>query len=129
MDDAHAGAIKLDDNGLLPLPGERGTAEPILRELLDVAARAHDDRDEAFAWTNLMLMMSQARGKIDEALALVPSARAAVLRAGDPIDLRADLLYAHAIVLDSVPARDAVLAEGSAPGPGGCAWTIRTGCL
>jgi tetratricopeptide (TPR) repeat protein len=80
--------------------GERGTAEPIVRELLDVAARAHDDRDEAFAWTNLMLLMSQARGKLDEALALVPSARAAVLRAGDPVDLRADLLYAQAIVLD-----------------------------
>ena len=80
--------------------GERGTAEPILRELLEVAARSHDDRDEAFAWTNLIVMMSQARGKTDEALALVASAHAAVLRAGDPIDLRADLLYAQAIVLD-----------------------------
>ncbi|HEY0985671.1 MAG TPA: tetratricopeptide repeat protein, partial [Kofleriaceae bacterium] len=79
---------------------ERGTAEPILRELLEVAARLHDDRDEVFAWTNLMVMMSQARGRTDEALALVPSARAAVVRAGDPIELRADLLYAQAIVLD-----------------------------
>jgi tetratricopeptide (TPR) repeat protein len=92
---------------------ERGLAEPILRELIDVAARLHDDRSEAFAWTNLMVMMSQARGKTDDALALVPSARAAVLRAGDPIDLRADLLYAHAIVLDSGarPAEGLVLLE------------------
>jgi tetratricopeptide (TPR) repeat protein len=78
----------------------RSTSEPALRELVQVAARAHDDRAEAFAWMNLLVVSSQAKGKTDEALALVPSARAAVLRAGDPADLRAELLYHHAIVLD-----------------------------
>src|SRR6185503_7157766 len=78
----------------------RGATEPALRELVQVAARAHGDRAEAFAWMNLIVMISHARGKTDEALALVPSARAALLRAGDPADLRAELLYHHAIVLD-----------------------------
>jgi tetratricopeptide (TPR) repeat protein len=87
---------------------DRGAGEPVLRELIEVAARMHDDRDEAFAWTNLLVVISHAKGKTDEALALVPSARAAVLRAGDPIDLRADLLYRQAIVLD----------YGSHPGEG-----------
>jgi tetratricopeptide (TPR) repeat protein len=93
--------------------GERAATEPLLRELVDVAARVHDDRDEAFAWMQLLALLTYSRGKPDDALVLVPVARAAVLRAGEPIDLRADLLYHQAIVFDygSRPAEGVVLLE------------------
>jgi len=77
---------------------QRGATEPILRELVETAARLHDDRTEAFAWIQLVTLLAYSKGKFDEALALVPSAHAAVLRAGDPVDLRTDLLHGRAII-------------------------------
>ena len=74
--------------------------EDTLRELVQLAARTQNDRAEAFAWLNLIVVIASATGKLDDALALVPAARAAVLRAGDPVDLHVELLYRHAIVLD-----------------------------
>lgn len=71
-------------------------AESTLRELVQVAARARDDWSSAFAWIQLMLTIGRAQGKVTEATALIPMATAAVLRAGDPPDLRADLLYCQA---------------------------------
>jgi tetratricopeptide (TPR) repeat protein len=108
--------------------GDEAQTLPILRELVLVAARAHADRDEAFAWTNLMMVVAENEGKLDEALALVPSASAAVLRAGDPADLRADLLYYQGTVLDGGPHPElgrarlaearALLEKAGAGGPG-----------
>jgi tetratricopeptide (TPR) repeat protein len=43
------------------------------------------------------------RGKSDEARALVPAASAAVVRAGDPVDLRAELLFEEAVGTQSTP--------------------------
>jgi tetratricopeptide (TPR) repeat protein/tRNA A-37 threonylcarbamoyl transferase component Bud32 len=78
-------------------------ASSTLRELTQVAARAHDDRDEAFGWTKLIVIVGTDEGKRDEANALVAAANTAVLRAGDPVDLRAQLLYAEGQLLDDGP--------------------------
>jgi tetratricopeptide (TPR) repeat protein len=88
---------------ILEATGDDGPAEPLMRELVEVAARAHDDRNEAFAWLGLISTIATTRGKPDEALALVPSAHAAVLRGGDPVDRRADLLYTEGVALDQGP--------------------------
>ena len=72
--------------------GDDAAAEPILRELTQVAAGAHDDRDEAYGWTRLFGVLAD-RGAQGEARSLVPAAAAAVLRAGAPVELRADLLF------------------------------------
>jgi tetratricopeptide (TPR) repeat protein len=77
--------------------------EPILRELSEVAARARDDRNVAFAWTQLIMTLANRLGKRDEALALVPAASAAVLRAGDTDELRAELLYVQGSIVDTGP--------------------------
>jgi len=71
-------------------------AESTLRELVQVAARAKDDRSAAFAWIQLIVTLGMDAGKPDEARPLLPIATAAVLRTGDPPDLRADLLYVQA---------------------------------
>jgi tetratricopeptide (TPR) repeat protein/tRNA A-37 threonylcarbamoyl transferase component Bud32 len=71
-------------------------AESTLRELAQIAARAHDDRSAAFAWIQLLVTIGRDQGKVSDANALIPMATAAVLRAGDPPDLRADLLYSQA---------------------------------
>ena len=83
--------------------GHVADSEATLRELAQVAARAHDDRDAAFAWRSLIRLIGFDDGKPEQALALVPAADAAVLRAGDPADLRAELLYSQATVLDWGP--------------------------
>ncbi len=75
-------------------------AEVTLRELTQVAARAHDDRIEAFAWTELVAARD---GKTEQSLALVPAASAAVLRAGEPDEQQSDRLRAQAMVLDESP--------------------------
>jgi len=71
-------------------------AESALRELAQVAAQARDDRSAAFAWIHLLVTIGKDEGKPAEARALIPMATAAVLRAGDPPDLRADLLFSQA---------------------------------
>ncbi|MCB9565427.1 MAG: serine/threonine protein kinase [Kofleriaceae bacterium] len=80
--------------------GDSAAAAATLRELTQVAARSHDDRREAFAWTKLIAVIGYEQGQPDDALALVPAASAAVLRAGDPLDARVDLLYAQGQILD-----------------------------
>jgi eukaryotic-like serine/threonine-protein kinase len=89
--------------------GDRSTVENTLRELTQVAARARDDRLEAFAWQKLITLTSFHRGRPDRALLLIPAASAAVIRAGEPTGLRADMLYAEAIVAtDDGRPRDAL---------------------
>jgi tetratricopeptide (TPR) repeat protein len=68
-------------------------AAPPLRELVLIAARTRDDRGEAFAWLNLAMAPGQAN--------LIESARAAVVRAGEPLDLEIDLLQRESSLLDS----------------------------
>jgi tetratricopeptide (TPR) repeat protein len=80
--------------------GDERDAESLLRELAQAAASARDDATAAFAWTNLVLTLGRNQGKPDAAIALVPTAHAAVLRAGDPPGLRADLLRDQAAILN-----------------------------
>jgi tetratricopeptide (TPR) repeat protein len=82
-----------------------------LHELTQTAARAHDDRSEAFAWIKLIATTGYDRGKPDEALALVPAASAAILRAGEPVELRTDLLHAEAQVLGEGTRVDEAIAK------------------
>lgn len=82
--------------------GDHGGAEPPTRELIALATSLHDDRNEAMAWMGLIGTLMYSKGRADEALALVSSAGLAVLRAGDPVDLRAELLLHHALALNTV---------------------------
>ncbi len=75
-----------------------GVAIELLRELITVAARAPDDHAAAFAWTNLLRLTAFNLRRPAEALAMLPAAEAAVLRAGEPVDLRVLLLQQRAEV-------------------------------
>jgi tetratricopeptide (TPR) repeat protein len=83
-------------------------ADATLRELAQVAARGRDDASAAFAWIQLIATLAEDRYKHPEANALIPTATAAVLRAGDPPDLRSDLLSAQSR-LDLSPTRATAL--------------------
>ncbi len=76
-----------------------GGAIESLRELTEVAAGSHDDDLAAWAWTRLLQEVGQGQGKPDEALALLPVARATVKRAGDEIEARVTLLTTSGMVL------------------------------
>ncbi|HMG23892.1 MAG TPA: tetratricopeptide repeat protein, partial [Kofleriaceae bacterium] len=102
-------------------------AESALRELAQVAAQARDDRSAAFAWIHLLVTIGKDEGKPAEARALIPMATAAVLRAGDPPDLRADLLFSQAgleegphpaAALELLTRSRALLERSGATGPG-----------
>jgi tetratricopeptide (TPR) repeat protein len=84
----HAGLVHLSRDA----PAE---AEAALREAAPEAARARDDRTAARIW--IALGETQlVRSKIDELRALLPVAEVAVERAGNPDDVRADLLSLRA---------------------------------
>jgi eukaryotic-like serine/threonine-protein kinase len=74
------------------------SAAALMRELTVVAARAPDDEAAAWAWCNLLRLTSFDEGKTAEALAMLPAAEAAVIRAGDPVELRALFLQQTAEV-------------------------------
>jgi serine/threonine protein kinase len=82
-------------------------AKASLQELTLAAARVHDNAAEAFAWTRLVLLAGSEKSQ--KALDSVPAAAAAVARAGDPVELRVDLLSAEAHALGESPqAKDGV---------------------
>ncbi|HUQ08432.1 MAG TPA: serine/threonine-protein kinase [Kofleriaceae bacterium] len=68
------------------------TAQAALLEATEIAARAGNDDIAADAWTRLLKVVAFDGGKPDEALVLVPAARAAVARAGDRLPDRVALL-------------------------------------
>jgi len=78
----------------------------ILRELTEVAAQAHDDADAGWAWSELLSRLSWDLGKPQEAMTLLPAARAAMLRAGGDPDLRVVFLYGESMVLYGVQKED-----------------------
>lgn len=86
-------------------------AQDELRELSEVAARAHDDATAVWAFSQLIHVLAIDGGRPAEALALVPAARAALLRAGEPLDARIDFLYTHALVLGAAQRLPEALAE------------------
>jgi tetratricopeptide (TPR) repeat protein len=65
----------------------------VLHELTDVAARAHDDASAAWAWGELLHVLVEGLKHRDEAAALIPAARAALLRAGATPTMKVDFLY------------------------------------
>ncbi|MCE9574573.1 MAG: protein kinase, partial [Deltaproteobacteria bacterium] len=93
----------LSDQQLWAGDTEAGTAT--LRTITQRAAALRDDYSEALAWRRLISLLGADLGRPDDALALVPAAEAALLRAGSPTDLKADLLYSHAQLIDSGPDR------------------------
>ncbi len=68
---------------------DHAAAEASYRLAIEEAARAHDDDLAASSWINLLWVVGRSR--TDEALALEPAARAAVIRAGDAAKHRAGL--------------------------------------
>src|SRR5262249_52356053 len=65
-----------------------------LHRLIDVASRAKDDARVARAWADLIALVGMFEDRPDEALALRPAAEAALERAGESDELRAQLLVA-----------------------------------
>ncbi len=78
------------------------SATALMRELTVVAARAPDDDAAAWAWCNLLRLTAFDEGKTSEALAMLPAAEAAVIRAGDPVKLRVLYLLQTAEVYSEV---------------------------
>jgi serine/threonine-protein kinase len=64
--------------------GKFAAAEKIWLQVVDSAARAHDDRLLAKAWSQLIFVQGYHGKRFAEAGALEPVAAAAVLRAGNP---------------------------------------------
>jgi tetratricopeptide (TPR) repeat protein len=79
--------------------GQDEAVEATLRELTQAFALTRVYRDEALAWMRLISVLGTIRKKPAEALALVPVANAALLRAGNPLELRLELLYQQSLVL------------------------------
>jgi eukaryotic-like serine/threonine-protein kinase len=71
--------------------GDIPGAEATLRKLIQEAARARRHFMVAAGWLRLIQSLANRQQRMDEALALVPTARAAVAQAGDEPALRAEL--------------------------------------
>ncbi len=89
--------------------GDSEGAEEDLRAAIEHAASLDRAREEAQAWVLLVPLL--AHGRVDEALALRLAAEAALHRAGDPADLRADLAHGVAMVLANKGDHDGAIAE------------------
>src|SRR5205085_11726157 len=72
---------------------------PFMRELTEVAARGGNDIEAANTWALMGRFTAQWLGQPDEARVMMLAARAAAARAGDPPDLRAEVLGNEADVL------------------------------
>lgn len=76
--------------------GRAADAEPVAREALFAAEANRDDVGAARAWLTLVGIEGE-RGRYEEAARLAEHARAAVSRAGSPVDLEAGLLNAMGV--------------------------------
>jgi tetratricopeptide (TPR) repeat protein len=71
--------------------GDIKGAEATYRKLIQEAARARRHYMVAAGWLRVIQSLAGKQGRLDEAIALEPTARAAVLQAGDEPDLRGEL--------------------------------------
>jgi eukaryotic-like serine/threonine-protein kinase len=84
-------AVALDELAAVQGASADATAQrATLEELIQVAAAAPDDARLAQAWVRLLAALGTL-DQPDHARAVFPAARAAVIRAGEPIGLRSDL--------------------------------------
>ena len=74
------------------------TATRSLRELVEVAAIAHNDEQGSLGWAKLVHIAGYFEGHTSEANAMLPAARAASARAGNPPEVYAEVLTAAAEV-------------------------------
>jgi tetratricopeptide (TPR) repeat protein len=75
-------------------------AETYLLDCAKSAARAHDDALAANAWIGLLGVVGFHQSQFKEGLRFAGVAEAALLRAGNPSDVRAKLQFTHGLVLD-----------------------------
>jgi eukaryotic-like serine/threonine-protein kinase len=85
-------------------------AATLLREQVEVAARAHDDEEAAKSWSFLLQIVGLYQGHPAEAKAMFPAARAAAARAGDPPEVLVHILDNESSVLVENGEYDAALA-------------------
>jgi eukaryotic-like serine/threonine-protein kinase len=64
--------------------GDIAGAVAVLHEVIAVGSRAHDDEHVARAWAALLRLVGEFQGKPELAKAMIPAARAASARLGDP---------------------------------------------
>jgi tetratricopeptide (TPR) repeat protein/tRNA A-37 threonylcarbamoyl transferase component Bud32 len=114
--------------------GDYQSAENHLREAVQLAAAAHDDRRAAELWIALLYLVGDQRGRADDAMALRPVAEAALARIGnDPILTAHYLVNVAAVYVAQGDAHDAepllaravALAEGANDPPADLAVTLR----
>ena len=85
----------------------RPASAPLLRELTEVAAAGHDDAEAAWAWAELLTVTAADLRKPEEAIVLIPAARAALARAGDKPTARVNLLYSEGSAYGAVSGHEA----------------------
>jgi tetratricopeptide (TPR) repeat protein len=92
----------------------------MLREAIQVAARAKDDRGAALAWSMLVQILSSTPKTTPEAASIEPAAVAAGVRVGDDPDAQHRLLIARAAVAmaDHRPNDALALMQDAAEVPG-----------
>ncbi|HET6582495.1 MAG TPA: serine/threonine-protein kinase, partial [Nannocystaceae bacterium] len=91
--------------------GDSEGSEADLREAISQAATLQRAREEAQAWVMLVPQLGHGRLRVDEALTLRFAAEAALHRAGDPADLRADLAHGVAMALANKGDSEGAIAE------------------
>ena len=110
LDHAPTLALALKEQAAIATAESDGPkARAALEELAQVAARAGNDRTSASAWTSLVRVLGNSLQLPDEARRLVPVARAAVARAGDPVDLQVQLLQTEAMMIGGYGEADRAL--------------------
>jgi tetratricopeptide (TPR) repeat protein/predicted Ser/Thr protein kinase len=86
-------------------------AVAVLRELVEVAARARDHEEAAHAWASLIRLVALGQGHAAEARSMFLAADSAAARVTDRIDLRADLMTSEATALVENGEVDAAFAK------------------
>jgi|GEM_PF-2462237 len=106
--------VELEHGKLLARRGEAKEAEAMFRRALASAARARDDSLLAQVWTELIRTIGYYQRRPEDARALEPYARAAVVRAGSPACAEASLIVALGAVVrrydEAISSREQALA-------------------
>lgn len=71
--------------------GNTDRSEPLLREAVQTASAGRDDLTAARAWIALVAVVGHGQARVEPAQELIDAARAAVARAGAPVELQVEL--------------------------------------
>ncbi len=81
----------LREGSLALATGDTDRAEPLLREAIQTASAGRDDLTAARAWVALVAVVGHGQARAEPAQELIDAARAAVARAGAPVEQQVQL--------------------------------------